>query len=103
MPEEERIALADRLESMLSEYELQFKRAQEEIDRREKRLIREVFEDINTAVQEVGAKYNYHLVFEGSEGAAAAPGRTGGLLYFSTTLNMTHRVIEHLNTAYKAE
>lgn len=101
MTQAELISLQDEIQSMLSEYELQFKRAQEEIDRAENRLIRDVFQDINKAVQEVGAKYNYHLVFEGRSDAAAAPGRTGGLLYFSTTLNMTQRVIEHLNSNYE--
>lgn len=103
MSDEERRALEEKIENALSEYRTEFQRAQDDIDRQEKRLVRDLFDDIYLAIQEVGAKYNYHLIFESGESAPALPGRAGGLLYHSTTLNMTQRVIEHLNAKYKSE
>lgn len=103
MSGDERHALEEKIEAAVAEYRTEFKRAQEDIDQQEKRLIRDLFEDIYLAIQEVGAKFNYHLVFESGDDAPSAAGRPGGLLYHSTTLNMTQRVIEHLNTKYKSE
>ncbi len=103
MSPEERRALEEKIEAAVTEYRTEFKRAQEDIDQQEKRLMRDLFEDIYLAIQEVGAKYNYHLIFESGGDAPSVAGRPGGLLYHSTTLNMTQRVIEHLNTKYKGD
>lgn len=96
----ERRALEEKIEANFTKYRAEYDRAQQDIDRQEKKLIRDVFEEIYMAVQEVGAQGNYHLIFESGEAAPPVPGRTGGLLYHSTTLNMTQRVIEHLNGKY---
>lgn len=95
---EERRELEETIETAVSRYRKLFELAQEDIDRQEKKLLREVFDEIDVAIQEVGAKQNYHLIFESGEGnPTSLPGRTGSLLYHSTTLNMTQRVIDHLN------
>ena len=86
------------LTSWITRYKAEFKRAQEDIDRQEKKLLRDLLEDIHLAIQEIGLKNDYHLIFEsGANNASNLAGRTGGLLYSSTTLNMTQRVIDHLN------
>ena len=98
MEEEERRTLEEKIQAAVTRYKAEFDRAQEDIDRQEKKLLRDVLEDIHLAIQEVGVKYNYHLIFESGQGnASSLAARTGGLLYSSTTLNMTQRVIDHLN------
>ena len=87
--------LEDRIESRFGVYKAEYKRLQDEIDRKEKKLLESLFKEIQKAVGEVGAKGNYHLVLEG--------GQTGrsGVLYFSPTLNMTQQVIDYLNEQHK--
>jgi len=98
MLEEDRKALEEVIESAVTRYRAEFKRAQEDVDRQEKKLLRNLLEEIQVAIQEVGLKEDYHLIFEsGQNNASGIAGRTGGLLYSSTTLNMTQRVIDHLN------
>ncbi|MCH7908762.1 MAG: OmpH family outer membrane protein [Candidatus Hydrogenedentes bacterium] len=87
--------LEDRIESDYSLYKAEFRRLQEDIDRREKKLLESIFKEIHLSIQEVGTQGNYHLVLEGGES-----GRSG-LLFFSTTLNMTQQVIDYLNENYR--
>jgi Skp family chaperone for outer membrane proteins len=93
MTNDEKRDLEELVESNYSLYKSEFQRAQNEIDRKEKKILEELFEDIQKAVEEVGARENYHLIFEGDN-----QGRPSGVLYFSTTLNMTQKVVEYLNT-----
>lgn len=93
MSAEARSTLKDKIESDFSKYKADVQQSQEEIDRKEKRIFEEVIVDIQKGVEEVGSKENYHLVFDGSKN------RNNNLLYSSTTLNMTQKVIDHLNTA----
>ena len=92
MPEAERIALKERIEADFSEYQLKIKQSQEKIDRREKAIFTEIIAEIQKSVEVVGAKENYHLIFDGGKS------RTNSLLYYSTHLNMTQKVIEYLNS-----
>lgn len=94
MSAEDREVLEESIESDFGRYKAEFKRLQEEIDRKEKRLLEDVFKDIHRAIAEVGAQGNYHLVFEGGES-----GRSG-LLYYGTPLNMTQQVVDYLNAEY---
>lgn len=94
MSDSVRDALEESIEADFGLYKAEFKRLQEDIDRREKKLLEVIFEDIHQAIAEVGARGNYHLVFEGGES-----GRSG-VLYFSTPLNMTQQVIDYLNEEY---
>ncbi len=98
MDDDERRALEEKIEAAVTRYRAEFERAQEDINRQENKLLRDVLEDIHLAIQQVGAKYNYHLIFESApDNASSLAARTGGLLYSSTTVNMTQRVIDHLN------
>lgn len=98
MDDDERLALEEKIQAALTRYRADFERAQEDINRQENKLLRDVLKDIHLAIQEVGAKYNYHLIFESApDNASSLAARTGGLLYSSTTVNMTQRVIDHLN------
>lgn len=91
LTDEKRNKLQDSIEADLSKYKAAIQQSQEEVDRREKRIFDEIIGDIQIAVEEVGALGNYHLVFDSSKN------RNNNLLYFSTTLNMTQKVIDHLN------
>lgn len=94
MSEDERERLEMQIEADYSQYKADFKRLQEDIDRQEKRLLETVFEDIHVAIQEVGARGDFHLVLE-----AGQPGRTA-VLYHSTTLDITQQVTDHLNKKF---
>lgn len=86
--------MEEAIESDFGRYQSEFKRSQQEIDRKEKRLLETLFDDIRQAVRAVGAQGNYHLILEGGESVRV-------VLYSSSTLNMTGRVIEYLNAAYR--
>lgn len=92
---DEILALEEEIASDFGRYQAEFKRLQDEIDRREKKLLESLFNEIHEAVGEVGVRSNYHLILEG--------GQTGrsGVLYSSTTLNMTRQIIDSLNASYK--
>lgn len=92
MSESELKALEDQVQSDFSRYKAEVQRSQEEIDRQEKRIVEELIQDIQLAVEEVGAKEKYHLIFDGAKNAK------NNLLYFDTTMNMTPKVIAHLNS-----
>lgn len=91
MSEADRKTMQDRIQSDFSRYKAEVQQSQEEIDRREKRIFEDLIVNIQKAVEEVGSIENYHLVFDGSKN------RNNNLLYYSTTLNMTQKVIDHLN------
>jgi Skp family chaperone for outer membrane proteins len=101
MGDDAKRALEEKIEAAVTRYKAEFERAQQDIDRKEKKLMRDLFEEIYMGIQEVGAQGNYHLIFESGDSASVMPGRPGGLLYSSTTLNMTQKVIDHLNGKYK--
>ena len=86
------VTLKEKIEADYSEYQLKIRQSQEKIDRREKAIFEEIILEIKKSVEEVGAKENYHLVFDGGKS------RTNSLLYYSTTLNMTQKIIDHLNS-----
>ena len=92
MSDEDRRALEEKIETAYGKYKAEFQRLQEDIDRKEKKILEALFEEIQQAVEDVGAQNNYHLVFEGGKSTRS------GLLYYSTTLNMTQKVIDHLNS-----
>lgn len=94
MTEEEQLDLREEINADFGTYEAEFKRLQGDIDRMEKRILERLFRDIDQAIAQVGARDNYHLVFEsGRKG-------TSGLLYSSPTLNMTRKVTDLLNEQF---
>lgn len=79
------------IKSKFSTYQAEFKKLQDEIDLKERKLLKDLFQEITTAVQEVGQAENYHLILEaGSDGGNA-------VLYYATPLNLTSKIVEHLN------
>jgi outer membrane protein len=79
----------------LSTYQAEFKKLQDDIDLKERKLLKDLFQEISTAVQEVGQAEQYHLILEaGGDGGNA-------VLYYATPLNLTSKVVEHLNSKSK--
>ncbi len=79
------------INSNLSVYQAEYKKLQDDIDLKERKLLKDLFEEITTAVQEVGQAEQYHLILEaGSDGGNA-------VLYYATPLNLTSKVVDHLN------
>jgi outer membrane protein len=69
------------------------KDAQEELQREEGRLGREILEGLGKVIKELGDKEGYTLVLEKSN---------GGLLYADESIDLTDKVIAAYNKAYKA-
>ena len=95
LSDEERQALQDSIESDYSKYQAEFTRRQKDLERRQARVADNILRDIRAAVKELGAAEGYHLILEAGKNAPT------GVLYFSTTLNMTQQVVDYLNAKYK--
>jgi len=86
-----RSALEEDINTKSLRWRSEFERLQKEIDIKEKNLLTRLMESIHTAIQEVGAKENFHLILE-----AGQAGRSG-VLYSSPTLSITGKVVDYLN------
>ena len=96
-------ALEEKIEANVTRYKAEFDRAQQDIDRAQKKLGRDLFEEIYGAIQEVGAQGNYHLILNAGDITSVLPNGSAGVIYHSTTLNMTQKVIDYLNEKYKTK
>lgn len=97
LSEDERRRTEDEIQEDLKKYRSTFNDAQAEIDRKSKNLVRDIRDEINSTVQAVGTKEDYHLILEGDPNAGQ------GVLYFSTPLDMTQRVLAELNARYAGQ
>lgn len=93
LSEEQRQALEDKIESDYRRYRTEFEQAQREMDSKTRRFFNRMMEEIDRGVQEVGSNENYHLIME------ADPKSNTSVLYYSNTINITSKVIAHLNGA----
>ena len=89
---EEREEFEAKVESDYRHYRSELERLQGDIDSMEMRVVKKLFDEIDQAIAEVGSEGNYHLVLDGGGEAR------GGVVYFSPTLDMTQKVIDHLNS-----
>lgn len=71
--------------------------ASELYKRRWARVRQELLKDVILAISQVGAETNCHLILHYDEE------RTTSVLYYSTPLDITQRVIERVNANYAAE
>ena len=90
--DEERSRRQERLDSDILQYQADYKRLQTEIDAKYARLVQRIRGEIDEAVAQIGQEENYHLILEGD------PKSSSGVLYFSTTIDITSKVIEALNS-----
>lgn len=96
MSETEALTQRDDIERELRQIQRQHEEWDSEINRQANRLISQLQAEINEVVQQIGVEENYHLILD-------ADPNIGGVLYHSSPLNMTSRVIERVNSEYQAE
>jgi len=88
-------AIRETIRSDLDSYEDEFTQAKRDLERKEAKVSATLLVDVRKAVEKVGSTENYHLILE--VGLASR----SNVLYHSTTLNMTQKIIDYLNTNYK--
>lgn len=94
--EKEKLSPADRAEKETAiqndyrDYQAKLASNQADIDTKEKTLMKTVFEEIDAAVDKVGAGEGYHIILEGG-------GRTGAV-YFSPTVDISQKIVDALNS-----
>jgi Skp family chaperone for outer membrane proteins len=91
MTQEQKDQLKEQIEADFRKYQNQFRDAQSEIDSKSRKFFAQMMEEIDQAIQEIGAQENYHLIMECDRKAATS------VIYFSTTIDITPKVIAHLN------
>ncbi len=95
MTDDQRYAAEEKLSSDRAEFEAEYKKLQSELNRTRDREVDAIFREVEVAIGEIGAAENYHLILE------AGKSTTSGVLYFATPMDLTTRVTERLNAAYK--
>ena len=95
LSETEALAQRDDIERDLRRIQRQHEEWDSELNRQANRLISQLQAEINEVVEEIGIEENYHLILD-------ADPNIGGVLYHSSPLNMTSRVIERINSQYRA-
>ena len=95
LPKEDLESLEEQILSKANASRLEFKQSQDEIDRKERRLMDSLMEDIRAAIQAVGAKENYHIILESGESSKS------GVLYSATPLDITTKIVDQVNANYK--
>jgi len=87
---EERSSREASIQSDYRQYRAQLETQQADIDSKERLLMRGVLTDIDEAVAQIGASEGYYLIFDGSKGSDT--------IYFSTTIDISQKVVDLLNS-----
>lgn len=85
------VELETKIKADYSDYQNELTKSQQEIDAMENLVLGEVLKDIQEAIKSVAEAGNYHLVLNSGGGPRDA------VLYASSTIDMTSKIIEHLN------
>lgn len=88
---EELLDLETKINADYADYQNELKKSQQKIDSMEAQVLREVVTDITAAIEEIAKADNYHLVLNKESGPR------GAVLYASTTIEITSKVLDHLN------
>ncbi len=88
---EEQAKREEELDNQLLELRTEYQRADADLERTRARLKKRLLADMVKAIDEIGAQENYHMILE------ADPETRTGVLYFTSRINMTQKVIDHLN------
>ena len=95
MSDDERRSLEESIETKAADFKNQMQKDQRAIDRKEHEVLQDVITDIRGVIQEIGLSENYHLILDSN---SPNPPR-GGVLFFSSTIDITPKVIDRLNKA----
>lgn len=99
MSEDQIDAFETKYKADMRDVKSQKDKYQSEINDKSMKVIRDLREDIRTQIQAIGSKENYHLILD----ADSDPRAQSSVIYFSTTINLTQRVIDDLNAQYKKD
>lgn len=91
MTDDERFDKRAQIESDFVQYRSELERRQRLIDTQEERVLKEIVGDIEKVIQQVAEKEGYHLILNAAKGPRAS------VLYHSTTIDITPRVLQILN------
>jgi len=92
MTPEQLTELEEKVKSDFRKYRADYDRLQKDIDSKHMSLIKRMKQDIDSAVAEIGNAENFHLILEGD------PNSPQGTLYYASSIDITPRVIERLNS-----
>ena len=92
MTDEQLDELEQKIKSDFRKYQTEFKRLQAEIDSKHARLIKKIKAEIDAVIAEVGVNESFDLILEGDLKSGT------GVLYFSSKIDITSKVIEALNS-----
>ena len=95
MSEEDRFNRKNEIESEFLSYQNKLKTHQNYIDNQEEKVLKEVVQDIQAAIEKIGEQENYHLILN------SAKGPQGSVLYNSPTIDITSKVLAVLDAADK--
>jgi outer membrane protein len=93
MTEELRDTTKLRIQSDFAEYKAKFQASQSDVDGMHTLLIKQMKQDIDKAIAEIAEAEKYDLVLE------ADPKSPTGVLFSSSAIDVTSRIIAHLNGA----
>lgn len=96
MTEDASLLMKNEIEEESTSYGSELKKHQRYIDNMEERVLREVLRDIESAIKQIAAKENFHLVLN----AKSDPGRGFpyfSVLYHSPTIDITSKILDFLN------
>ncbi len=93
MSEDARIDMRTKIETAITNYRAAMQTRQRMIDNNEERVMKELVGDIQKTIAQVGASEKYHLILN----SAGEGGPRAALLYHSTTVDITSKVLALLN------
>ncbi|NLN92621.1 MAG: OmpH family outer membrane protein [Candidatus Hydrogenedens sp.] len=91
MDDDERFDKKTQIEADFAQYRNELDRRQRLIDTQEERVLKEVVDDIERVITKVAEDEGYHLILNASKGARPT------VLYHSTTIDLTSRVLQIIN------
>lgn len=83
--------LETQIQKKFAQYKADMEILQREIDQMEEKVLREVVGDVDAALDNIGKTENYHLILN------ARKGPSGSVVYHSTTIDITGKVLATLN------
>ena len=98
MSDEQKQQAETEFQSDLKEYRRKLDDLQAEIDRMATQHFKTMIEEIGAGIVEVANAENYHLVLE----ASSDPKVPSSVLYHSKTIDITEKVLLHLEAKYKS-
>lgn len=91
LSDDERLERKTQIETDITNWKAEMEKRQRQVDTEEKKIMKEVFDNVDETIKAIAEKENYHLVLR----AGALP--SGSVLYYSPTVDITSKVLGELN------